>query len=503
MLISFSAFSQEKKFNRTCKRNTVKSYEKFINKFPNSEFTEEAEYKKSELVNTSSAYEYFLNKYPANEFSEEAKNNLCKIEYLKIEHSKTIKSFKDFLERFSDCKHYNYLARKTLIMLEYKKAESINTIDAYKYFLKVYPANEYKSKAEKIIMKFDFEIANKNKSINAYNDFINKYPEGIYTNDVKTRLINLEFQNAKNINSINAFDYFFEKYSKCSNEYYDKAIDYLKINLQDYDLFLSRHPNSKLANIIKERYGYFKYNIISNSYSIKELEEFVKEFPNSEFKDIVQSRINDIKNDKKGKNIFDLIIENKVEIKTKGSNITEVKVKIRKLVPYNISVLIPPGTFFVSHSSSSQNMVTRRHKKINLADDNWHSYSIDAACANRIKKIPGKDDKFDVQRSSNQKELELLMDVLSKEKVSSSVEQAAIWIVTDNASYYDLGILVQRSRFQYYGGSRIINEYETARAMQICAKAKIPIKSKAIWRDKTKILKGLKNEKLKTWLQYY
>jgi len=73
--------------------------------------------------------------------------------------------------------------------------------------------------------------------------------------------------------------------------------------------------------------------------------------------------------------------------------------------------------------------------------------------------------------------------------------------VTDNADYGDLGILVSRSQFQMYGGTRQIREYESARAMKICDESGIDIKKRAIWRDRQRILSGLKDDDLKRWLQ--
>jgi len=93
------------------------------------------------------------------------------------------------------------------------------------------------------------------------------------------------------------------------------------------------------------------------------------------------------------------------------------------------------------------------------------------------------------------------MPILDKARVPYAVRQAAVWIVTDNASYGGLGILVSRSQFQMFGGTRQINEYESARAMKICDEAGIDVKRKAIWRDRQRILSGLKDEKLKKWLE--
>jgi hypothetical protein len=88
---------------------------------------------------------------------------------------------------------------------------------------------------------------------------------------------------------------------------------------------------------------------------------------------------------------------------------------------------------------------------------------------------------------------------LDKAQVNTETRQAAVWIVTDNADYDDLGILVA-SQFGF-GGSRVINEPETARAMRICDEAGINITRKRIWNDKETILQGLTDGELKKWLQ--
>jgi hypothetical protein len=92
------------------------------------------------------------------------------------------------------------------------------------------------------------------------------------------------------------------------------------------------------------------------------------------------------------------------------------------------------------------------------------------------------------------------MPVLDKAKVTFGIRQAAVWIVTDNADYGDLGILVSSPSWQPFGGTRVIQEYEAARAMKICEEAGIDIAQKAIWRDRQEILSGLKDDGLKRWL---
>lgn len=89
------------------------------------------------------------------------------------------------------------------------------------------------------------------------------------------------------------------------------------------------------------------------------------------------------------------------------------------------------------------------------------------------------------------------MPVHDKAGVPYDVRQAAVWIVTDNADYGGMGILV--SGFGGFG-PRVIGEEDAARAMQICEEAGIDVTRKAIWRDRQRILNGLKAGELKTWL---
>jgi hypothetical protein len=200
-----------------------------------------------------------------------------------------------------------------------------------------------------------------------------------------------------------------------------------------------------------------------------------------------------------GRDVVDLLDEKKIEVEAQGSGIETVSVRIRRLVPYPFTVRIPVGTFFVSANPSAQNMVTTAESTVRLATDEWSSVSPAAACANRPRDIPGGSDRFTVRRSPQQAELAKLMPVLDRARVDTETRQAAVWIVTDNADYGDLGILVA-SQFGF-GGSRVINEQETARAMKICEDAGIDVTRKAIWRDRQRILSGLKDGDLRTWLE--
>jgi len=199
-----------------------------------------------------------------------------------------------------------------------------------------------------------------------------------------------------------------------------------------------------------------------------------------------------------GRDIVDLLKEGKIEAEASGSGIEKLKLelKLKVKVKDKITVRIPVGTYFVC-SGSAQNMVTTREKTVVLDNDRRISIKLEleVACANKARAIPDSEDKFNIKRSPKQKELQKLMPVLEKANAGFAIRQAAVWIITDNANYYGLGTLIRRP------GGRVIQEYECARAMQICQEAGIDIKKKSIWRDRNKIIKGLPAGRLKTWLQ--
>jgi hypothetical protein len=80
---------------------------------------------------------------------------------------------------------------------------------------------------------------------------------------------------------------------------------------------------------------------------------------------------------------------------------------------------------------------------------------------------------------------------LERAGASSAAIQAAVWIITDNADYDDLGTLVSRSTFQITGGDRAIREQEAAQAMMHIQRAGVDLEQKAVWRDRFTICRAV------------
>jgi hypothetical protein len=212
--------------------------------------------------------------------------------------------------------------------------------------------------------------------------------------------------------------------------------------------------------------------------------------------------------------IVDLVKEGKIEVRAEGAGIYTVDVNIRAFVKYPLIVRIPIGTFFESNTAV-QNMVATAETRIWLSSSllipaEWKSVVVRAACANRTRPIPEKHSFFTVQHSAIQQELAQLLPALERAGADLETRQAAVWIVTDNANYNDLGILLRTPSWlpaafldtKQAEGYRVIREGHVAYALKIFDEAGIDVSRYAIWQDRQRIHGALQSGDVKTWLEW-
>ena len=209
--------------------------------------------------------------------------------------------------------------------------------------------------------------------------------------------------------------------------------------------------------------------------------------------------------DMAGRDLLDLLAEKKIEARAHGEGIESVSLELRRLSPHQLTVRVPVGTFFASRSDSAQSMVTLAESTATLHGDEWQTVSVSVACADMPLDIPGDDVGFTIRRSPSQRALQKLVPVLAAAGADFAVRQAAVWIVTDDATYDDLGTLVQSSSFSPVGGGvRLINAPEAARALQLLVEAGIPVRDTSIWWDREILLEELAESdapELTAWLR--
>ncbi len=344
-----------------------------------------------------------------------------------------------------------------------------------------------------------------------YESYLRAWPEGRHAADARARSDQHGWADAKAAGTVQGFECYVQLHP--GGEHVAEARDSIDSlhwkeaaaagTVAGFERYSGLHPEGRYIAEAKQKSSALRADPAPYEAALGEgteaaLKKFIADFPGHAKEADANQVLKDIT---EGRDIVDLLKEKKIEIKTQGGGIQSVSLSIRRLAPYPLTVRIPVGTYFVSADSSVQNMVTTAESSLRLETDEWQDAWADAACANMPRDIPGEDDRFTVQRSPHRAELAKLMPILEKAGVSYPVRQAAVWIVTDDADYDELGILVSRPAFQPFGGTREIEESETVQAMRICSEAGVNLKQKAIWNDREMLYWRLDDDADRSWLE--
>lgn len=417
-------------------------------------------------------YESFLGKWPQSPHADEARVRMDEQRWQAAERAHSEQALANYLHDHPQGRH----AAEAITALEavrWDTARKAASSAGYRGYLRQYPSGAHAAEAVNNLEALEWDVARKANTPAAYRSYLSQYPSGPNATEAAKDLEDLEWEAARKTNTPAA-----------------------------YSTYLSEYPNALHAREAKQaRTAALRdeapFEAVRGAGSAEAYQRFIQDYPG-------HRRIHDAEaalKEMAGRDIVDLLADKRIQVKIQGGGIESVSLEIRRLTTHPIRVRIPVGTFFVSRSASAQNMVARTEELVELRNTDWTWVSVAAACANRPRDIPDDQNRFTVRRTAASKELQKLMPALSNANVPFSVEQAAVWIVTDNADYEDLGILVQSIGGLGFGGERVIDESAAARAMRIVDDAGIDITRKSIWSNRREIARGAKDEEFSVWLK--
>jgi hypothetical protein len=340
-------------------------------------------------------------------------------------------------------------------------------------YLESWPEGRHAGRARRAIDDLDWQGATAAASLGSVRVYLLRHPQGVHAEAADVLLDTLQWAVAEEADTVTGYQEYVG--ARPASDRVDEA-------------------HRRIEALRRDETPYLKALEAGSESAVR---TFLDAFPGHARTDAAQQVLIDTR----GRDVVDLIEEGKLAVESQGSGIDSVSLKLQRKVDYQLTVRVPVGTFFVSRRASAQNMVATAARVVELASDDWIEISVEAACANRPLDIPEYDDAFRVARAPRQAELRKLMPVLEAAGVGLAVRQAAVWIVTDDADYSDLGILVQSSAFTPFGGTRMIHEAQAARALKILSDAGIDVRQKSIWFDRDLILDGLEEGELRTWLK--
>lgn len=195
-----------------------------------------------------------------------------------------------------------------------------------------------------------------------------------------------------------------------------------------------------------------------------------------------------------GRDVLDLLNERKIQIAATEVDIQNISLAITNLTSHGINVTVPAGTYFMPLNASTQTLVSTAEVSVRVGSWGSAPASVAAACASLPRNIPTRADIFGIGQAPAHADFARVMPVLSQARVAYPVQQAALWIVSDDANYTELGHLTAA------GVARIINEPDVANAMRIVDSAGIDITQRRIWSDREYIVSQLPESDIKSWL---
>jgi len=163
--------------------------------------------------------------------------------------------------------------------------------------------------------------------------------------------------------------------------------------------------------------------------------------------------------------VSDALKQKHIELSANGSSIQSSVITLKNLKDATVTVSFPPGTYLSAKSKSVQNMAIINQPDVTLRAGETKTIYPNTCCMNLHRDIPESGNGFVLAQHPASALVSKVITLLNEGHYSYPVRQAAIWIVTDNATYNDVCIL--RS-----GNTAAISEDEYAEAKEIVKKAK-------------------------------
>ncbi len=134
-----------------------------------------------------------------------------------------------------------------------------------------------------------------------------------------------------------------------------------------------------------------------------------------------------------------------IDVDVVMSSIKDGRINARNRTQDYLYVTIPAGSYFVANSTSNQNMLVTSTKSFSLEPGASTTEYVPTACMNIHRDIPNERAGYTVGYT-NDATLQNLVKLFEQNNTSYYVRQAAVWIVTDDATYADTGTLSVNGR---------------------------------------------------------
>jgi predicted methyltransferase len=190
--------------------------------------------------------------------------------------------------------------------------------------------------------------------------------------------------------------------------------------------------------------------------------------------------------------LLEAIDDGSVEVSASGGGAESVALSIRRTRPQDMVVTLPVGTYFEAPGTPGD-MVARRDGMMLLLTDDARPWTIPARRVNQSAAAPGAGDAVEVRSADERPELRDLtwlfqgLDIFPA--IAPTVEQIAIWIVSEDLGWQELSA--------HASASSIHSANAVALAAAHVNAIGVDIKQRRIWAERSSFVSSISDEGLR------
>jgi predicted methyltransferase len=190
--------------------------------------------------------------------------------------------------------------------------------------------------------------------------------------------------------------------------------------------------------------------------------------------------------------LFEAMCLGAVELNVAGTGGDALALSIRRTRPEPMVVTLAAGTYFEA-AGAAGDLVARRDAVVLLREDGIQRWSVEARRAQRDAPAPGAADRLDLRGPQGRAEvgdvLWLFQNADVYPAVAPTVEQIAVWIVTEDLGWEALSAHARSASVHAANAVAFAAAYTNA--------AGVDIKGKRIWSERAQFVSSITDEGLK------
>ena len=202
-------------------------------------------------------------------------------------------------------------------------------------------------------------------------------------------------------------------------------------------------------------------------------------------------------------NVFALVKSGRLQLTMEGDEIFRVLATTHRLVKEDLAISIPPGAYLQSGDHRVADMIATHGAEISLTSDGYLGSRVAAASASMRRHVGGVRQRFRILPTPPNPDLARLVAYFCLKLPTYRLRQAAIWAITDNASYEDLQKYVTPLTGADYlvieDEDREFDAGEAVNTLMILDAAGLDVHNFALWRDRQEIFWQLVEEDVDGW----